>query len=107
MTPRVILATLLAALALPALARADAVSDLRATLGKLQPAQPLVASGYQRMYSCSPDLTFVPYAGVVYYADFALRAEHCVLGLYRDAPFSRVGVLFEPTVRRVRHKHAG
>lgn len=67
----------------------------------------LVASGYQRMYSCSPDLSFVPYAGVVYYADFALRAEHCVLGLYRDAPFSRVGVMLEPTVRGVPHKRAG
>ncbi len=44
MTSRVILAALLAALALPALARADAVSDLRATLGKLQPAQPLLAT---------------------------------------------------------------
>ena len=89
--------------------------DLKSSHGELQVPtgerlmlfKVLVASGYQRMYSCSPDLTFVPYAGVVYYADFALRAEHCVLGLYRDAPFSRVGVLFEPTVRRVRHKHAG
>jgi hypothetical protein len=44
MTPRLILTALLAALALPALARADAVADLRATLGKLQPAQPLVAT---------------------------------------------------------------
>jgi len=44
MTSRVILAMLLAALALPTLARADAVSDLRATLGKLRPAQPLVAT---------------------------------------------------------------
>ncbi len=44
MTSRVILAALLAALTLPALARADAVSDLRATLGKLRPAQPLVAT---------------------------------------------------------------
>ncbi|CAM5248746.1 hypothetical protein [Rhodanobacter lindaniclasticus] len=44
MTSRVILAALLAALALPALARADAVSDLRAALGKLQPTQPLAAS---------------------------------------------------------------
>jgi hypothetical protein len=36
-----------------------------------------------------------------------LRAEHCVLGLYREAPASRVGILFEPTVRAVPHKHAG
>ena len=89
--------------------------DLKSSHGELQVPtgerlmlfKVLVASGYQRMYSCSPDLTFVPYPGVVYYADFALRAEHCVLGLYRDAPASRVGILFEPTVRAVPHKHAG
>src|SRR6185437_8728952 len=38
----------------------------------------LVADGYLRVYSCSADLSFGQYAGVVYYADFALRAEHCV-----------------------------
>jgi hypothetical protein len=89
--------------------------DLKSSHGELQVPtgerlmlfKVLVASGYQRMYSCSPDLTFVPYQGVVYYADFALRAEHCVLGLYREAPASRVGILFEPTVRAVPHKHAG
>ena len=45
MSPRVMLPLLLAALvALPALARADAVSDLRATLGRLQATQPLAAT---------------------------------------------------------------
>ncbi|HXD38815.1 MAG TPA: hypothetical protein VN624_19330 [Rhodanobacter sp.] len=82
--------------------------ELRVPVGKrLLLFKVLVATGYQRMYSCTPDLTFVPYAGVVYYADFSLRAEHCLLSLYRDAPFSRVGVMFEPTVRGVPHKHAG
>ena len=77
--------------------------DLKSSHGELQ-----VPTGERLMlFKCSPDLTFVPYPGVVYYADFALRAEHCVLGLYRDAPASRVGILFEPTVRAVPHKHAG
>jgi hypothetical protein len=44
MSPRVILPLLLAVLVLPVLARADAVSDLRATLSRLQPAQPLAAT---------------------------------------------------------------
>jgi hypothetical protein len=59
----------------------------------------LVASGYQVMYSCTPGLSFVPYAGTTYYADFALRAEHCLLNLYREDPSSRVGIAFDPTVR--------
>ncbi len=59
----------------------------------------LVASGYQVMYSCTPALSFVPHVGVTYYADFALRAEHCVLSLFRLDPGSRVGVAFDPTVR--------
>lgn len=59
----------------------------------------LVASGYQVMYSCTPALSFVPNAGVAYYADFALRAEHCVLSLFRQDPGSRVGIAFDPTVR--------
>lgn len=41
---RMILPVLLAGLALPVLARADAVADLRATLGRLQAVQPLAAS---------------------------------------------------------------
>lgn len=44
MSLRVILPCLLVALALPTLARADAVSDLRATLGRLQATQPLAAT---------------------------------------------------------------
>ena len=44
MSPRVILPLLLVALMLPALARADAVSDLRTTLGRLQATQPLAAT---------------------------------------------------------------
>lgn len=44
MSPRMILPVLLSALILPALARADAVSDLRARLGQLQATQPLAAS---------------------------------------------------------------
>ncbi|MEO8988787.1 MAG: hypothetical protein ABI293_12265, partial [Rhodanobacter sp.] len=44
MSPRVILPLLLAALVLPALARADAVSDLRTALGRLQATQPLAAT---------------------------------------------------------------
>ena len=44
MSARVILSLLLAAAVLPALARADAVSDLRTTLGRLQATQPLAAT---------------------------------------------------------------
>ncbi len=44
MPPRLILPLLLAALVLPTLARADAVSDLRTTLGRLQATQPLAAT---------------------------------------------------------------
>lgn len=44
MSSRVIPAVLFAALALPALARADAVADLRATLDRLQATQPLTAT---------------------------------------------------------------
>ena len=44
MLRRVILVILLAGLALPAMARADAVSDLRATLGRSQAVQPLAAT---------------------------------------------------------------
>ena len=61
----------------------------------------LVASGYRVMYSCTPALSFVPYAGTTYYVDFALRAEHCFLNLYRENPGSRVGIAFDPTVRGI------
>lgn len=44
MSLRVIFSVLLAGLALPVLARADAVADLRATLGRLQATQPLAAT---------------------------------------------------------------
>ena len=44
MSPRLILPLLLSALVLPALARADAVSDLRTSLGRLQATQPLAAT---------------------------------------------------------------
>lgn len=44
MPTRLILAMLLAGLAFPALARADAVADVRATLARLQPTQPLAAT---------------------------------------------------------------
>lgn len=44
MSPRVIFPLLLSALIVPALARADAVSDLRTTLSRLQAAQPLAAT---------------------------------------------------------------
>ncbi len=44
MSSRVISAVLFAALALPALARADAVADLRARLDRLQATQPLTAT---------------------------------------------------------------
>jgi len=44
MSPRLIPVMLFAALGLPALARADAVADLRATLDRLQATQPLSAT---------------------------------------------------------------
>ncbi|MEO6801474.1 MAG: hypothetical protein ABI178_16170 [Rhodanobacter sp.] len=44
MAPRMILPLLLVTLVLPALARADAVSDLRTTLGRLQATQALAAT---------------------------------------------------------------
>ncbi len=44
MRPCVIHSWLLAGLALTSVARADALSDLRATLGRLQPVQPLAAT---------------------------------------------------------------
>ncbi|MFZ0871803.1 MAG: hypothetical protein WAM90_13900 [Rhodanobacter sp.] len=59
----------------------------------------LVASGYHVMYSCSPGLSFIPRAGINYYADFALRAEKCQFGVYRIDPTNRVGISFDPTVR--------
>ena len=61
-----------------------------------------VAGGYQVTYSCHPGVSFHAQAGLAYYADFELRANHCGLLVFRLDPTSRVGIAWEPTERLIR-----
>jgi hypothetical protein len=61
-----------------------------------------VVSGYQVTYSCFPGMSFVPAAGLKYYADFEIRDDRCGFFVFRIKPDSRIGIALDETARAIK-----